>query len=300
MTSRPHPADDQTTPQPPRVGRAEGCIAPATSIADAFNILSSVATGEALKKVRELNSNSEPEVLHKLRVALRRLRTLWWVFQPLLDKQDARSHRGEFKSLAAAAGKTRNWDVLRELLSAAQSGDSFDALIARVHQQRSSALTFSKRIIGNAGVERIVEHAVRVARNQIEAQTAPMRLDEFATTRAERAEVMLKKRIKRVASNPNADYAELHEIRIAGKRLRYSLEFLAPVLDGHYLATIERLAQVQQQLGDLNDLVTGETLLREYAFQLGESHASKKAIKYLEEQQRLRKSVAHDMLRAHL
>lgn len=299
MASRPDPDDDQKAPQPLRTSLADGCIAPATSIADAFNILSDAATGEVLKRVRELNSSSEPEVLHKLRVALRRLRTLWWVFQPLLDRQDAKSHRGEFKSLAAAAGKTRDWDVLRALLSTAQPSESFDGLIARVDLQRSSALAFSNRIIANAGVERIVEHSVQVARNQIAAHAVLMPLVDFATKRAGRAEVMLKKRIKRVVSNPNADYAELHEIRIAGKRLRYSLEFLSPVLDGHYLATIERLAQVQQQLGDLNDLVSGETLLREYAFQLGESHASKKAIKYLEEQQRLRKIVAHDMLRGH-
>jgi CHAD domain-containing protein len=297
MTSHPHP-DDQPTPSSPRIGQAAGCIAPATSIADAFNILSAAATGEALKRVRELGSSSEPEVLHKLRVALRRLRTLWWVFQPLLDKQDAKFHCSEFKSLAAAAGKTRDWDVLRALLSTAPSSESFGALIARVDRQRSSALAFSNRIIANAGVERIIEHAVLVARNQIEARTAPVRLDEFATTRAERAETMLKKRVKRVVSHQNTDYAELHEIRIAGKRLRYSLEFLAPVLDGHYLATIEQLAQVQQQLGDLNDLVTSETLLREYEFQLGESRTLKKAIKYLDEQQRVRKIVAHDMLRA--
>jgi CHAD domain-containing protein len=160
-------------------------------------------------------------------------------------------------------------------------------------------LAFSVRIIANAGVERIVDHAVQVARNQIGEQVVSMRLNEFATMRAQRAETMLKKRVKRVVSHQDADYAELHEIRIAGKRLRYSLEFLAPVLDDHYAVTIERLAQVQEHLGNLNDLVASETLLREYAFQLGEPHALKKAIKYLDEQQNLQKIVAHDMLRAH-
>ncbi|WP_201642700.1 CHAD domain-containing protein [Paraburkholderia metrosideri] len=258
-----------------------------------------MAASEAVRRVRELNSSSEPEVLHKLRVALRRLRTLWWVFQPLLDKRDARFHRSEFKSLAEAAGKTRDWDVLRVLLSTAQSNDSFGPLIERVDRHRSSALAFSVRIIANAGVERIVDHAVQVARNQIGEQVVSMRLNEFATMRAQRAETMLKKRVKRVVSHQDADYAELHEIRIAGKRLRYSLEFLAPVLDDHYAVTIERLAQVQEHLGNLNDLVASETLLREYAFQLGEPHALKKAIKYLDEQQNLQKIVAHDMLRAH-
>lgn len=307
MNSRPHSAGDSTTSQPPGPGAATCRIAPDTSIADAFGILSSAATGEALRRVRELDSSSEPEVLHKLRVALRRLRTLWWVFQPVLDKRDAKSHRGEFRSLAAAAGKTRDWDVLRALLlkgqpaaySAAQPSHLFDPLIQQIDKHRTSALAFSNRIIANAGVERIVEHAVLVARHQIDAGNLPMRIDAFATQRAERAEHMLKKRVRRVASHQGADYAELHEIRIAGKRLRYSLEFFAPVLDGHYLTTIERLAQVQEQLGDLNDLVTGETLLREYAFQLGEPHVLKKAIKYLDEQQRLRKLAAHDMLRAH-
>ena len=299
MTSSPLPADNLKASQPPRVGKAECAITSATSIADAFNLLSLMAASEAVRRVRELNSSSEPEVLHKLRVALRRLRTLWWVFQPLLDKRDARFHRSEFKSLAEAAGKTRDWDVLRVLLSTAQSNDSFGPLIERVDRHRSSALAFSVRIIANAGVERIVDHAVQVARNQIGEQVVSMRLNEFATMRAQRAETMLKRRVKRVVSHQDADYAELHEIRIAGKRLRYSLEFFAPVLDDHYAVTIERLAQVQEHLGNLNDLVASETLLREYAFQLGEPHALKKAIKYLDEQQRLQKIVAHDMLRAH-
>ncbi|MBB5408996.1 CHAD domain-containing protein [Paraburkholderia sp. HC6.4b] len=100
-----------------------------------------------------------------------------------------------------------------------------------------------------------------------------------------------------MVSNRDADYAALHDVRIAGKRLRYSLEFFAPVLDDHYLAAIEQLAQVQEHLGHLNDLVTSETLLREYAFQLGEPHALKKAVKYLGEQQQLHGRVALEMLR---
>ncbi|WP_429407851.1 CHAD domain-containing protein [Paraburkholderia sp. MM5482-R1] len=51
-----------------------------------------------------------------------------------------------------------------------------------------------------------------------------------------------------MVSNRDADYAALHDVRIAGKRLRYSLEFFTPVLDDHYLAAIEQLAQVQEHL----------------------------------------------------
>lgn len=299
MTSHPLPVDDPQALRPAPVGKAAACITPAMSIADAFNALSLVAAGEVVRRIRELDSSSEPEVLHKLRVALRRLRTLWWAFEPLLDKRDARLHRGEFKSLAEAAGKTRDWDVLRGLLSTEQQQDSFRSLIEPLDQQRGNALAFSRRTIANAGVERIIAQAVVAARKHLDTQPLQASLCEFAATRAQRAEKMLKKRVKRSVSNRDADYTELHQIRIAGKRLRYSLEFFAPVLDDHFMATIERLAQAQEHLGYLNDLVTSETLLREYAFQLGEPHALKKAIRYLEEQQQLQRIVAHDMLRAH-
>jgi CHAD domain-containing protein len=295
MNSRLLPVDPLNASPPPQAGEASCCISSATSVSAAFEMLSATAASEAVRRVRELNSSSEPEVLHKLRVALRRLRTLWWAFQPLLDKRDARYHRSEFKSLAEAAGKTRDWDVLRAVLIK----DSFESLIKCVDQHRSSAFAFSCRIIANAGVERIVQHAVDVARKQIDAGTVLTPLDEFAAKRAQRAEKMLNMRVKHVVSDGDADFAALHEIRIAGKRLRYSLEFFAPVLDGHYAAKIERLAQVQEHLGNLNDLVTSETLLREYAFQLGEPRVLKKAVRYLEDQQRRQRVIAQDMLRAH-
>lgn len=298
MNSRPFPVDEPEAPRPPQMS-IEGCrITRDTSVADAFSTLAALTANEAVRRVRKLNASSEPETLHKLRVALRRLRTLWWAFQPLLDKHDAKFHRDEFKSLAEAAGKTRDWDVLRALLSADQPmKDSFKTLIERVDQHRSDALSFSNRAIANAGVERIVQHAMAAADRQIRAQTVLPPLDEFAARRADRADWMLEKRVKRVVSNRHADYAALHEVRIAGKRLRYSLEFFAPVLDDHYLVVIEQLTHVQEHLGHLNDLVTSETLLREYAFQLGEPHALKKAVKYLEEQQQLQARVAHEMLR---
>jgi CHAD domain-containing protein len=299
MNSRPRPVDNPEAPPPPQTDDENRRITRDTSVPDAFGMLAGAAAGEALRRVRKLSSCSEPETLHKLRVALRRLRTLWWAFQPLLDKRDAKFHRDEFKSLAEAAGKTRDWDVLRALLSADQPmKDSFKTLIERIDQHRSDALSFSTRTIANAGVERIVQHAMAAARTQIASHTVLPPLDEFATQRAERADKMLKKRISCVVSHRDGDYAALHEVRIAGKRLRYSLEFFAPVLDDHYLAEIERLAHAQEHLGHLNDLVTSETLLREYAFQLGEPHALKKAVHYLQEQQQVQGRVALDMLRA--
>jgi CHAD domain-containing protein len=55
---------------------------------------------------------------------------------------------------------------------------------------------------------------------------------------------------------------------------------------------------VQDELGKLNDIVTSETLLREYSPQLGEHTVVKEAVRYLEDQKKRRMRAAQDMLNA--
>ena len=59
-------------------------------------------------------------------------------------------------------------------------------------------------------------------------------------------------------------------MRIAGKKLRYALEFLAPLAqDGKHKKRrerlVERLKVLQEMLGQLNDVETGRTLGRAVA-----------------------------------
>jgi len=55
-----------------------------------------------------------------------------------------------------------------------------------------------------------------------------------------------------------------HRLRIAFKKLRYALEFFAPVLPRKRLKPYqEGLVAIQDLLGKLNDQVTAERLLKE-------------------------------------
>lgn len=254
------------------------------TVADAFVLLATSLATEAVCRVRKLNANAGPEDLHKLRVAMRRLRTLWWAYDPLLDRKAAKLHRREFKSLADAAGRTRDWDVLRELIVASDASEkhSCGPLIVAIDEHRAEALSFSLRAIGNAGVERILEQAVANARLHLDSQRAALPIASFAEERVQVAEEALKKRVSRAVSADGSDYAALHEVRIAGKKLRYLLQFFAPVLESGHHAVIDRLTIVQDELGTLNDQVMSEALLREYAFQLGETKQVKHAIAYLQ------------------
>jgi len=277
----------------------EGPITFATTVADAFSVLAASMVADAVYRVRKLDARADPEVLHKLRVALRRLRSLWWAYEPLLDGKDAKLQRREFKVLADAAGKTRDWDVLRELLSTAgqSTKHSLKPLIERVDEHRTDALSFSVRTIGNAGVERILSQAVDGALQQLDAAAVSRSLPLFAGERVGLAEKALKKRVRRAAMASHSDYASLHDVRIAGKRLRYVLEFFSSVLGGNHQATIERLTSVQDELGTLNDLVTSEALLREHAFQLGEATLVNEAVAHLHDQKVRRMNRVHETLR---
>ncbi|WP_429316138.1 CHAD domain-containing protein [Paraburkholderia sp. GAS448] len=68
------------------------------------------------------------------------------------------------------------------------------------------------------------------ARQQLESHIASPMLTEFAQERVELAEKALKKKVKRAIQPEHPGYGALHEVRIAGKKLRYLLEFFSPVL----------------------------------------------------------------------
>ncbi|CAN0622882.1 protein of unknown function [Burkholderia multivorans] len=112
------------------------------------------------------------------------------------------------------------------------------------------------------------------------------------------AEKALEKRVKRAASHEMSGYTALHDVRIAGKKLRYLLEFFSPILGVSHQATIERLKAAQDELGALNDIVASEALLRECASQFDKPDAVDEAIAYLQGQKKRRTHGAYDMLRA--
>ncbi len=77
----------------------------------------------------------------------------------------------------------------------------------------------------------------------------------------------MKKRGRHLA---DLDPEARHRVRIAAKKLRYGAEFFAALYDGKKAAKrhkvfVEALADLQDHLGDLNDIATAHTLAVELA-----------------------------------
>jgi CHAD domain-containing protein len=90
--------------------------------------------------------------------------------------------------------------------------------------------------------------------------TAPPRpLEPWALKRLRQRHRQLLRRIQKADL---FDAAQRHQVRIEAKKLRYALDFLASLWPPEQLAAISAaLAQAQELLGAMNDLITAQSLL---------------------------------------
>lgn len=233
----------------------------APSAQAAFAAYAAPLVEDAIGYANAVRDDASPEALHKLRVSLRRLRSLWWAFEPLLEKGENTRQRALYKYLATAAGKTRDWDILIELLT--REGNGPRDMVPKLQDARVGALAASRETLSNADVRHLLREALSSASKELNTARERMPLRKFATQRVAASERSLRKRMKRARRTKRSNYAAFHNVRKAGKKLRYLLEFFEPVLSGGRKRTLKRLKQIQKRFGTLNDVVASEMLLRD-------------------------------------
>jgi CHAD domain-containing protein len=227
----------------------------------AFVGLAAPLVQEALKQAEGILNEPSAESLHLLRVALRRMRSLWWAYRPLLDKGENTRQRARFKFLADAAGTTRDYDILIELLATRPSG--VGRLPPEFARAREHALEASRGILLSADVKTLLHDVLAQTSRALGATERCRPLEAFSDGRVAASEKDLARRIRRASRARRSDYTAIHDVRKAGKRVRYLLELFGPVLSGRHQKTLRRLKRIQTRLGELNDVVASEALLSE-------------------------------------
>lgn len=263
--------------------------------AAAFSSLASPLVHEAISCAALLSEGADPESLHKLRVVLRRLRSLWWAYGPLFDKDVTRQQRALFKFLATAAGKTRDWDILLQLLEEEVEAES--ASSSELKAARTQALAASLETLANAGVKDVLRETLADATRALNTAHERVPFRKFGDRRVAACEKLLRKRMRRASRAKKSDYASLHEVRKAGKTLRYLLELFEPALRGDHRRTLKRLTKIQKRFGALNDVVASETLLQQNESLFGDSGARDSVSRWLKQERRRRVRVARKLLR---
>jgi len=209
-----------------------------------------------------LLTTSDPEFIHQARVALRRLRSAIKLFAPVLPAEFVSTYGQTWQTLASALGEARNWDVfLGETLPPIQQAFPADKDIKRL---RKAALVRAKSarqsITALLAVREFPCLLLEFTAAVYTLDGSPtLSLTDFCQQQIRR----YSKKARQLALRHNElTPEERHKMRIAFKKLRYSIEFFTPLLPSRRLKPyLAALGQLQDELGLINDHVTAECLI---------------------------------------
>jgi triphosphatase len=242
------------------------------TVSTAFETIMWVTLRHLQSNERGVVEGRDPEYLHQMRVALRRLRSAFSVFSTVLPKEAVAPLRAELKWLAGALGSARDWDVFMiETLAPIreQFADHADLrqFANQCVTQRRAAVRKAKRAVGSRRYQRLMLHlaawtATEAWLGQADA-AARSKLVKPACQFAEDALAIryagVRKRGRRLKGR---SAIELHRLRLAVKKLRYAGEFFSTLFDANRVrGMLPQLARLQTILGAMNDAAAVENLL---------------------------------------
>jgi CHAD domain-containing protein len=239
----------------------------------------------------------EPEGVHQMRVALRRLRSALVTFRPMLQRDVTEPLRAEVKWLASELGGARDCHVMKERLDALVAGEPEELprgavqqrLDAALDREEQAAMTRLNEVLGSSRYDELMstlDDLVRSPpwvsgaedaggkvlrkrlRHEYKRVCTAVELVDSATTQHERDDL-------------------LHEVRKAAKRARYAGESVESKYGEKARRFAGAMEEVQTILGDQHDAVIALDRLRaagdaahaegESAFVFGRLHAREAA-----------------------
>lgn len=247
---------------------------PAMSGAEAFEIIVRHNLAHLLANEAAARDGRDPEGVHQMRLALRRLRSALTVFAPLLPADLLHHIKQELRWLASELGPARDLDVFgAELLGPVRAAFAEDSdlavLEAATQDMRREAY---ERVRAAFATTRFTGLLLRLGRlteasawqeqldlDQAVQLAAPVR--NFACDLLTRRHDKARKRGRGFGKLSGEDR---HALRLALKRLRYAGEFFRSLYDkGATAPYLKRLSRLQDTLGHLNDVETATRLLEQ-------------------------------------
>ena len=204
-------------------------------------------------------AGDDPEAIHQMRVATRRLRAALRVFADVLPPE-AIELGGELKWLAGALGAVRDLDVqiqrLKEDVDAVQATPEAAGLVVCLFETR-------RRVADDELTQALASPRYARLLDALEAvlvEPWPATSGEPTPQRLIRARY---RRVRRAGARLTEDAApaELHRARIRTKQLRYTLECFTDLYGGPARKLVRRATRLQDALGTIQDSsVLGEQL----------------------------------------
>ncbi len=240
--------------------------------ADAFEAILRHNLSHLMRNERAAQEGRDPEGVHQVRVALRRLRSVLILFRRTLPQETEERLGAELKWLAGEMGPARDLDVfLGELLRPLQAALPEDAglmlLEARARDERGAAYERVRAAFATGRYTALLLEIGRLAESRLWHDS----LDEEAQRLLAKPALSLAGELmneryhsarKRGRGFAKLTATEQHRLRLGVKKLRYAADCFRSLYDAEVvLPYMKRLSRLQDALGHLSDVETAERLL---------------------------------------
>jgi len=229
-------------------------------------------------------ANLDSEFLHDFRVAVRRMRAALSQLRHSLSSRMVRSHREEFTWLGQLSSPARDLDVyllafddFREALPT-DLREPFDSLRPLLMEARDREYQVLRESLRSERFRKLMRSFGRFLRRKPstrrEGRDAGRPVSSVARERI--WDLYLAALAEGAAIDQESHPDQFHELRKTCKKLRYLMEFFAPLFPGEeILALVSVLKTFQDNLGEIQDLRVQQESLAGFANQidvLGNAH----------------------------
>ncbi|MFZ5721948.1 MAG: CHAD domain-containing protein [Pseudomonadota bacterium] len=240
-------------------------VGPQTTGAEAFQLIAREALIQVGVNARLLQRAHNPEVLHQLRVGLRRLRAALSVFKAMLDAEGLNAARTETRWLAGELAEARDIDVFLQRADAPDDIDDSPGRAAFFRALRMAQAEAYERALAAVGSERFRGMLFALAEWIEVGRWRRLANDEQRRNREEPAAAIaasVMDRLDRRLRRRSRKFLELkpaarHDLRKQAKKLRYAAAFFGEAFPKHPKRRQRfsiALKALQDQLGELNDM----------------------------------------------
>lgn len=256
---------------PERVKAEPVALSTAMSAAQAFQTIARACLRHFLANERVVARARNPEAVHQMRVALRRLRAAITLFKDVVRDEAVEAIKADLKWITGELGRARDLDVyiatVLEPARAKANGDpDLAKALAKARKDRNRA--YAK--LANALVSARFRRAVLATAAWVEAGPWLSADGEARERRDQPARDLARKQLKRrwrsvrrrLRNLREIDPEARHEVRIAIKKLRYGSEFFGSLFrqrgsKGRQRKALRIVEDLQETLGVLNDIAVG-------------------------------------------
>ena len=208
-------------------------------------------------------SGEDIESVHQMRVAIRRMRTLFGLLGAHYRPKTVAKYGGGLRRIARALGRIRDLDVLILDLQDFQRSQpaptqaALDEVIGILDARRARYRKQLNKRFDSKSYARFLRQFRRLCRKPGRgARPVPKREDPHQVRHA--LPLLLHERLAIVRAYdtvlPAAEDTTLHALRVEFKQLRYALEFFLPLLGTTAQSFLVEVKAMQDLLGRINDI----------------------------------------------